>query len=462
MNKNLKYLGILAIIPLLTITMTNNFTDAEAVKSRGTESPGRLGADSYGSANKYVVCGDRLCSEIPGGYEAWKAGQVSPEKEPESTEEMEKETMDEMKETMEEDSMKDEKMESMEEETMEKSMEKEMKKPKETMTAPVDGELGSVLRLARANVPATIPLHHGYYDGQSVYFIITDSSDKTHADIISENQGWNVELAPVLANTPDPALSTTYMFTNGVEGNGVHGYQGEVFTNTPAQPETYSALTSHVHVTWNDGVTPEILASEDAIMEAREQGKVSLNELDVVLNMPQIVWPDGQLPVKMDKTITDEMPYGGGQVIDIDLDEMTVTFIAHRGWGPDGETVYYIVTDATPSGPADMMGVVHAPSSAALIANSAAVDLFQFRNGLKGSGPMGFQAGIAAGAPGDPNYSPMWRIFFIGWLEPDNAKLLQTIGDINAYKKADMIEVDIAKPMDSDHIVNCPFINPFQ
>ena len=38
-----------------------------------------------------------------------------------------------------------------------------------------------------------------------------------------------------------------------VEGDGVHGYQGEVFTSTPAQADVYSALTSHVHVTWNEG-----------------------------------------------------------------------------------------------------------------------------------------------------------------------------------------------------------------
>ena len=44
--------------------------------------------------------------------------------------------------------------------------------------------------------------------------------------------------------------------------------------------------------------------------------------------MPQIVWPDGQMLVKEDKTLTDTTPYGGGQVLDIDLEEMTVTFIA--------------------------------------------------------------------------------------------------------------------------------------
>ena len=321
---------------------------------------------------------------------------------------------------------------------------------------------GSLLALSRANVPATIPMHQGFYNGDSVHYIITDSSDPTHAEIITESQGWKVELAPLLANTPDEALSKTFMFTNGVEGDGVHGFQGEVFTSTPAQPEIYSALTSHVHVTWNDGVTPRILDSEEMIMQAEDAGDVTLAEVPVVLNMPQIVWPDGQMMVKEDKTLADDTPYGGGQVLDIDTEEMTVTFIAHRGWGPDGRTIYYIVTDATPSGPAGMMGVVDAPTSASLIANSAAVDLFQFGNGITGSGPMGFQPGIAAGAPGDENYSPMWRIFMIGWEDPNSAAVLETKADIDAYQQAGLISVGIARPMDSDHIVNCPFIDPFQ
>ena len=320
----------------------------------------------------------------------------------------------------------------------------------------------TVLPLSRANVPATIPMHQGFYNGESVYYIITDSSDPTHAEIITENQGWQVELAPLLANAPEAALSKTYMFTNGVIGDGVHGFQGEVFTSTPAQADIYSALTSHVHVTWSESVDSRILDSDEVIMAAADAGEVTLTDVSVVLNMPQIVWPDGQMMVKEDKALADDTPYGGGQVLDIDTEEMTVTFIAHRGWGPDGRTIYYIVTDATPSGPAGMMGVVDAPTSASLIANSAAVDLFQFGNGITGSGPMGFQPGIAAGAPGDANYSPMWRIFMIDWENPESAAVLETKADIDAYQQADLISVGLARPMDSDHIVNCPFIDPFQ
>ena len=427
MNKSLRYIALLAILPLFTAGVTTDyFSDAEALKSKGTTT------SQYGSSTG--VCGLQLCSEIPGGKDAWNARTVvvTPVAPVEETE---------MKEIMME------KDDSMMDETHEEEM--------------TEADLGSVLRLSRANVPATIPLHHGYYDGESVYFIITDSSDPTHADIITENQGWQVELAPLLKNAPEEALSKTYMFTNGVEGDGVHGYQGEVFTSTPAQADVYSALTSHVHVTWNEGVTSRVLDSDDMIMEAAENEEITLTKVEVVLNMPQIIWPEGQMTIK-DAILTDTTPYGGGQVLDIDTEEMNVTFIAHRGWGPDGRTIYYIVTDATPSGPAGMMGVVSAPTSASLIANSAAVDLYQFKNGMTGTGPLGFQPGIAAGAPGDANYSPMWRIFMIGWDNPENAQLLETIDDVNAYKKAGLIDIGIARPMDSDHIVNCPFIDPFQ
>ena len=448
MNKTLKYVGLFSVLPLFTVAFTtSNVIDAFAAGHELECMAGEVAVVRINNPKPICVAEDTAQRWERLGIATIVGG---------AAEEAMKETM---KETMEEEVG----AESMEEPAMEEAMEEEAME--ETMEEPAMEEEvapGSVLRLSRANVPATIPLHQGYYNGEAVYFIITDSSDPTHADIITENQGWQVELAPLLANAPEDALSTTYMFTNGLEGDGVHGYQGEVFTSTPAQPDVYSALTSHVHVTWLEETDATLLDSEDAIMGAADRGLVTLTELSVVLNMPQIIWPEGQMMVKEDKTLADDTPYGGGQVLDINTDEMTVTFIAHRGWGPDGRTIYYIVTDATPSGPAAMMGVTDAPTSASLIANSAAVDLFQFRNGLTGSGPMGFQAGIAAGAPGDENYSPMWRIFMIGWEDPSNASLLETKGDIDHFKSEGLISVGLARPMDSDHIVNCPFIDPFQ
>ena len=139
MNKSLRYIALLAILPLFTAGVTTDyFSDAEALKSKGTSS------SQYGSSTG--ICGLQLCSEIPGGKDAWNARTVvvTPVAPVEETE---------MKEIMME------KDDSMMDETHEEEM--------------TEADLGSVLRLSRANVPATIPLHHGYYDGESVYFIPT-------------------------------------------------------------------------------------------------------------------------------------------------------------------------------------------------------------------------------------------------------------------------------------------------
>ncbi len=316
--------------------------------------------------------------------------------------------------------------------------------------------------LSKTNVPATIPLHKGIYAGNQILYIITDGSDEDYSKTLSEKQGWNVELASAIKDVPEDALQTIFIFKNGIKGDGIYGFQDEVFSSTPSQESQYSALSSVIEVTWKTGQKEIMFESAADVISAEEGGRVEFNETGIVLNTPQIVWPDGQMLVRSDKEITDETSYGGGQIIEINEEELTVTFVAHRGWGPDGQTIYYIVTDATPSGPAETMGVVSSPTSANLIAHSGAVDLFQFKNGIKGSGPLGFQPGIAGAALGDTNYSPMWRIYLVECNDEKSAKILETKSDIDSFRADDLISVSIARPTNSDHIVNCPFIDPFQ
>ena len=318
------------------------------------------------------------------------------------------------------------------------------------------------LLLSKSKVPATLPMHKGIYNSSSVFYIITDSSDQDLANKITENHGWKVELALPMGNSPESTLQQLFIFTNGVGGGGIYGFQDDVFSSTPKQKSEYSPLSSVIEVTWKQGQNKVVLESAEEVLEAKEGGRVEFKETGIVINTPQIIWPEGQMVVRDEKEITNETSYTGGQIIEINQEEMTVTFVAHRGWGPDGRTIYYIVTDATPLGPADLMGVTHSPTTAELIVSSAAVDLFQFKNGIKGSGPMGFQPGIAAAAPGDETYSPIWRIYNVEWNNPDEAKILETRFDIDSLNEEDKITVSIARPMNSDHLVNCPFIDPFQ
>jgi len=316
--------------------------------------------------------------------------------------------------------------------------------------------------LSRTNVPAIIPMHKGIYEGNQVLYIITDGSDEDYSKTISDRQEWNVELAPSLANIPENNLQKLFIFKNGVKGDGIYGFQNEVISNTPSQESEYSALSSIIEVTWKVGQKEIEFQSAKEVIAAEEGGRIEFNETGIILNTPQIAWPGGQMTVRPDKEIINEMSYSGGQITEINEEEMTVTFVAHRGWGPDGRTIYYIVTNATPSGPAESMGVVSSPSSANLIAHSGAVDLFQFKNGIIGSGPLGFQPGIAAASLGDENYSPMWRIYLVEWNDPSSAKILETKSDIDTFRSNDALSVSIARPTNSDHIVNCPFIDPFQ
>jgi hypothetical protein len=319
-------------------------------------------------------------------------------------------------------------------------------------------EPGSILKLSRASIPIDIPLSKGYIDGNIAYFIATDASDKQAVSSITNNTGFPVNYAPLLAQTPNSSRGQGYIFTNGIQGEGPNGFQIPVANAVPGDSD-YSPLWQTNFVKWNDNVTTTAreLKSVEEIMAAQSNGELTITDTNIIVNSPAIKWQGGELQVKQNKTITDNTPYGGGQVLNIDTQNMVVTMVAHRGWGPDGKSIYYIVADATPEMPATMMGVANVPLEEQLATAPVAVDLFQFMNGINGSGPMGFQAGIGAANPDDANYSPMWRISFIEWKDPSKARILETVSDITAMVQAETITITSA--MNGTHVVNCPFFD---
>lgn len=317
-------------------------------------------------------------------------------------------------------------------------------------------QTSSILKLANTNVPIDIPLHKGYENGNDIYFIVTDVSDKNTASLVTNNTGFKVNYAPTLSQTPESAKGQVYVFTNGINGNGSLGYQNEVMNANPGDKD-YSPLFQVNLVSWNEGANVSEIRSVGQLNQSLQNNDLSINKTDIVVNHPAIKWSNGSLMIREDnKNITDETPYMGGQVLDIDTEKMIVTMVAHRGWGPDGSTIYYIVTDAAPKMPADMMGVPFVQADSQLVGKGA-VDLFQFTNGINGSGPMGFQAGIGAANPTDENYSPMWFIQFIGWKDPSQARVLQTLSDLATMQSSGAIEITPA--MDGKHVVNCPFFD---
>lgn len=315
---------------------------------------------------------------------------------------------------------------------------------------------GSLFKLARASIPVGIPLAKGYENGNEIFFIATDASDEKIATQATKLLGFKVNYAPLLSQTPESARGQAYAFTNGVPGKGPFGFQIPVLSAKPGDAG-YSPLLQINTVTWKQGASAIELKSVQEIMAAQQNGSLTINKTGIVVNHPAIKWNSGEMKIRDDKNITDDSKYGPAQVLKIDTEKMIVTMVAHRGFGPDGKTIYYIVADATPEMPANMMGVNSAPLDKKLVGTPVAVDLFQFMNGINGSGPMGFQAGIGAANPTDKNYSPMWKISFNEWKDPSKARILETVDDILATQKSGMLTITPA--MNGKHVVNCPFFD---
>ena len=306
--------------------------------------------------------------------------------------------------------------------------------------------------LTKTNLPVTLPLTRGFADGNEVFYISTEASDADLAAHLTNVTGSRVVFAPSLALAPPASLANIYAFENGIEGSGPLGFQPNVADSQPGDAE-YSPLWRIILVKWNEGVTPSELRSEEEILAAQQEGMLTINLTSMVVNCPFVQWEGGSLMVRGDKTLTDDTAYGGGQVLEIDTESMTVTFVAHRGFAPDGSTIYYIATDASNQDVADALGVIFVNKTGATNLSSASSDLYVFTNGIKGTGPMGFQASIAGSDVGDSIYSPLWRINAATWEDPSKAKFLTTVGEIGGASSNGMLATELA-----GFVVNCPFV----
>lgn len=136
------------------------------------------------------------------------------------------------------------------------------------------------------------PLVKGYYGGEDLYFIHTEASDSAVANMLTEMMGAKVIYLPKLAQTPDTLLANIYVFKNGIEGHGPFGFQPDVFGSVPGDPN-YSPLRSIHLVRWNEDADPKELLTAEAIKQAEEKDRLTIQEPGIVVNMPVLVWPGG-------------------------------------------------------------------------------------------------------------------------------------------------------------------------
>lgn len=137
----------------------------------------------------------------------------------------------------------------------------------------------------------------GYYDGERIQFLHTETSDAEVADTLTTMMGGSPVIhTPSLADVDGTLLAPVYVFTNGLQPDGARGpfgFQPDVFTSVPSDPD-YTPLRSVQLVGWQPDAQPRLLAAATDIRQARQAGDITVSEPGIVVNMPITTWPGGQ------------------------------------------------------------------------------------------------------------------------------------------------------------------------
>jgi hypothetical protein len=301
---------------------------------------------------------------------------------------------------------------------------------------------------------ATYPLHTGTSHGKTVYYVITDASDRAVAATLGVNY------VPKFNNAKG---------TKAVQKVSVQGFVPELdFQGT--------VDFSHQHIL-EAGPTgfPPAAAQPGAVGDADYSPLIELPD-GTVLNAPQVANETGQ----------------GDKVIKLDLDEMTLTYRETTGFYDD-ETVHYASFDSSDPVAAAIEAATYAPNLGAAPSvgkeddsTSAREGLIAFINGqLMGPERQGLDAALLrhlpttkaplnilhevpeAGkvTPSTVDYSPLWDVHFADWkpdIVEDRQNVRQTDFDavLQLVKEGKVTGFPAGTEFKANGIVvNCPVIS---
>ena len=169
----------------------------------------------------------------------------------------------------------------------------------------------------------------------------------------------------------------------------------------------------------------------------------------LALGLGETAWAQGKMGGgTMEKSPAMKMPAAKGDPMKMMtmMEKMAAKvprFPPVRGFG-DGGVLFFIHSEASDAGIAQvlslMMGspVITIPELSktpeALLAN-----VYVFKNGLKGMGPLGVQPDIFDHLPGSPGYRPLRRVSFVTWNKPASARELRSKEELmQAQSKGDL------------------------
>ncbi len=136
----------------------------------------------------------------------------------------------------------------------------------------------------------SLPLLHGWHDDKEVLYITTDVSDQAVAKAKNANYAPRLrDAVPIYPKPPQvkTVLERVYAFPKGEQSKSVFASVPEPL-GYESQDTHYSPLWLMYVVVWKDPSKVTELTSEEAILTAEDQGLVTVERTDIVLNCPVI------------------------------------------------------------------------------------------------------------------------------------------------------------------------------
>lgn len=139
----------------------------------------------------------------------------------------------------------------------------------------------------------SLPLFYAWYNGEEVAYTTTDVSDREVAKL--KNANYAPRLRDAIPKYPKPpqvktALERVYSFPNNEQTHTVFPSVPEPLGHL-SEDRRYSPLWLMYTVVWKDPSQARELKSEEAIFVAEEEGLVTIERTDIVLNCPVIPFP---------------------------------------------------------------------------------------------------------------------------------------------------------------------------
>ena len=271
----------------------------------------------------------------------------------------------------------------------------------------------------------TLPAFPAFYDAHKDVVVVSDAYPKAAAGTFHANY------APSLSAV-QPATQPAWYIVRGPAATG----QLVVLGSEPGESD-YSPLWQTVVVRWQPGVNPQLLTSDNMILDLAKKGQLTATKTAFVVNSTVTVvkgTPVSSAAVPASMLGAGSLPAQASQT----LPAFPAFYDAHQD--------VVVVSDAYPKAAAGTFHTNYAPSLSAV--QPASQPAWYIVRGPAATG----QLVVLGSEPGESDYSPLWQTVIVRWqpgvtpqlLTSDNQILgLAKKGELTATKTAVIVNATI-------------------